>query len=256
MKNFSTPNRLLRPALSLVPVYAPRPSVSDVPKLVQPGRTAEPMPYPKAEAVMRKLVTITETDLMAHDDPDHGHPGRMAGRKLGGFCRSAAHVLGYYATRNGHEANTYQMRDVHEFFNAGAADPELIREAAFGHAAATVKIGTALFLGEHTFGQFCDEDTIRQSADQDTGIPSTDPLAQQLIQDCYVPLTDETLRAYLRRTTGASPDVTEYIEEATVDQMLAKVTPLTYYFSDAEIASGAMWHGVPCTEQPFPCARP
>ncbi|HUC90335.1 MAG TPA: hypothetical protein VMR45_06055 [Patescibacteria group bacterium] len=207
------------------------------------------------EDVVRQLVNIAEADMMAHDaNPAHGHPGRHGGKELGGFCRSASHVVEHHAEIPGLDVRVYQTRNMHAYFNGEEGWSGSAGEQAFGHAISVVKVGDAPFLVCLTFGQFCHEATVRQFGD--TGIPSSHPLAQRLIEHCFVALDDTTLREFLHLTTASGPVDTSYIENATVEQLLNNAPTLESPWQEGDIESGLMWHEKPCAEQTPPCVRP
>jgi hypothetical protein len=208
-----------------------------------------------ARLIMTQLVTIAETDLMAHTSPTYGHPGRNGGEDLSGFCYAASDVLVYHARTNNHAAGAYHVRDVHAFFGDRRGEGRPIQKYPFSHALGVVQVRNTVFLGDLTFGQFCYTSTVRQGT-QNTGFPSYHPLALQLIRDCFVELTDDTLRTYLRLTTGAREPDTRYVEASTVNRLITSLPPADPAFPDEAIASGLMWHDTPCDERLFPCLRP
>ena len=141
-----------------------------------------------------------------------------------GACGLASNMVQFEAEAAGATARMYQIRDVHAAIGVSGGN-------TFQHGFATVEVGGEEFLVDLTFSQFMDPVTgiVRQNP-VSTGVSITDPFAQQLLTQGYVPLTQENLVRYLQLTSSAGVDVSA----VTLD-VLRSVTLLPWDYSVMEL---------------------
>lgn len=108
-----------------------------------------------------------------------------------------------------------------------------VNAKVFWHGFNVVEVNGELFLIDLSFSQFFAADgTLSQDADgMSSGIPSSHPLAQQLLRDGYIPLNDETLRTYMRFLCVDEP---EYLSRVSV-AMLNDVPALPFDMEQNEL---------------------
>lgn len=124
-----------------------------------------------------------------------GEP-RVAKGRLG-CCGLTSDLVKRAAERTGMRGYTFQALTIHEDYGANPLD-------AFQHAFNIVSSGSSQFIVDASFGQFVNLET-GQIGDGGliSGLIEDNPIALRLLRDGYVPLTDESVRDYLRATTGA-----------------------------------------------------
>lgn len=158
------------------------------------------------------------------------------------ICGLAADVVTRVTEREGElESNGYDLRNVHE--QMGVVN----KYDVFQHESNILRAGSQLFMVDIAFCQFLDPNTgeIRQGL-LNTNITFADnPLAQELLNKGYFPLTDESLRDYLN-ISSASPDKS-YIQTATLDRLLSVDPKLIIRLPDHDatldryLAGAAVW---------------
>lgn len=187
-----------------------------------------------------------------------------------GWCNFVPDAIAFCAIQDGREKGydvqvaKYQMRDLH-FVAAGKPTPDdivprgaswdpdnaqryhdlmltyfddpvikQVSSTAFAHGFNTVTINGVPFLMDLSFAQFMGPDgELRQGGDEKgTGISNDHPLAQQLLRDGYVPLTDETLRTYMRLLSTHQPD---YLDGVTME-LLQRTAAIPFAIDDNELS--------------------
>lgn len=145
-----------------------------------------------------------------------------------GDCNMAPDIFSFVALdegkRRGFEVmpRIYQLKDLHA--TAGGS-----RDDAFQHGFNTITIGDSSYLVDLTFPQFLGDNGKLQWGPKDkgyerysSGIPNDNPLAQELVTQGFVPLTDENLQEYLRITSYAEDRT--YVRNMKVE-LLSEITP-------------------------------
>lgn len=172
--------------------------------------TQERAPLSEADLVLALILDVD--DRMASD----GHP-RIAGQRRGD-CGNATTDLAKRGLELGLHIPRVSVTSVHRLF--GAKEWEVGRlDRAFGHYFNVSDTGLLIDL---TFCQFIDPQTeeIRQHFGHSSGVLNQSPVAQALLRDGHVALTDENLRDYLRITSAATDK--DYIARATVAELSAR----------------------------------
>jgi hypothetical protein len=115
-----------------------------------------------------------------------------------------------------------------------------IARTTFRHGVNIVTINGAPFIVDLSFSQFLQDDGMigEPFTGKSSGIPNDHPIAQALMEDGFVPLTDDSLRAYLRllSTTdhnylaGVTTNLLDQIQPArefTMDdnELMGKIPP-------------------------------
>lgn len=160
-----------------------------------------------------------------------------------GWCNFVPDALSYCALQDGEEngyrvkPQIFQLADVHS--KAAGLSPSddgsgQVKRSAFRHAFNVLTIEDQPFLMDLTFAQFLGGNGYigNLPTDEWTSEPNDNLLAQQLITHGYVPLTDETLREYLRITT-LNPDP-DYLGNVNIG-LLADIEPLFFERDDNEL---------------------
>ena len=166
---------------------------------------------------------IEEVDkALGPEDP------REPGKRVGA-CGLAADLVKRSAERHGASAQTYQLLDVHRIFGGN-------RDDAFQHGFNVLSVGDQRYLVDESFVQFIDPATQRmyqgfglegQPELPISGTLSEHPVAEALLKEGYVLLTDETLREYLRASSTAGDK--SYIDQASVERLVSDSTPRIPY---------------------------
>jgi hypothetical protein len=186
-----------------------------------------------------------------------------------GWCNFVPDAVAFCAIQDAHEKGykvqvaKYQARDLH-FVAAGKPtptdivpkgswstetaerdhnrmvayfeDPDVmqISDTTFGHGFNIATINGSAFIMDLSFAQFMGPDgELRQGGDdKTTGMPNDHPLAQQLLHDGFVPLTDENLRTYMRLLSTYQPD---YLDDVTTD-LLRRTAAIPFAVDDNELS--------------------
>ncbi len=158
------------------------------------GLEQEPTPSARLENVIERF----ERGWVARGNSD------SRSTRMWGDCNLGPDILGYVlndqSQRDGFDAvsKKVQLLDLHSLAS-GNRYPE-----AFQHGFNLLTIDGEKFLADVTFGQFLGEDGTLQwagSPNFSSGVSNDNPLAVQLVEDGYVPLTNENLYEYLRITS-------------------------------------------------------
>ncbi|HET9946880.1 MAG TPA: hypothetical protein VFQ63_02350 [Patescibacteria group bacterium] len=117
---------------------------------------------------------------------------------------------------------TYQTSDVHLFFG------ETDEEVPFSHGITVVDVEGKPFLIDLTFCQFMNPDGgPLHEGRLNTSVSSATPLAQELLANGFIALTEENLREYLRLTTKReNPSYLQKVTLAGLQQ--APTVPLDF----------------------------
>lgn len=210
------------------------------------------------DRLIRGLISITEQDIACHGPESDPMPSRDAGLALDGWCDFTTMIVCHFARRNSMSSRMVQAAYMHLYLSG---QPNGVpREDVFGHVLGIVSIDRRQidglpYLVDRTFGQFCVHKTISQG-NIDSGISTDDPLAQMLVTHGYAPLTDDTLRQYLRLTSSNRPDSFAYIDTATVEALFKVVPEVRPWATDNAIASGSVYHERDKGCVDYGCIRP
>ena len=157
-------------------------------------------------SVRRRFKRVTEDDIAGLVGPvlfdlTQKGGGQITADCTSGQCYKMAGVLVVGAKSRGLVATSYQVEDINE---ARGIDPQ----GTFGYTIVVVydEEGAPAYLLDPTFAQniWPTTNEIRQIA-VETGIYLSDPeaaVARELLAKGYIPLTQESLAAYLRLTIG------------------------------------------------------
>lgn len=215
------------------------------------------------EVIAQKLIARIDQGLQ-----ELGVPPRDA--RAWGWCNFVPDAVNYCALQDGQEKGyevevaVYQAQDLHLMVVDKPAlrsilsspsvahnpDPEsfihdittsyyedpVIRDVCnttFGHGFNVVEINGTPFLIDLSFSQFIGPDgmLVQAGDNKNSGISSDHPLAQQLLRDGCIPLSDENLRTYMRFMCTYEPD---YLKDVTTD-LLQRVKVLPFAMDDNEL---------------------
>ncbi|RJQ38397.1 hypothetical protein C4559_01225 [Candidatus Microgenomates bacterium] len=147
---------------------------------------------------------------------------RVAGNRSG-MCSFFPDIVRYCAEHNGASCILYQVSDIHKFYRG-------VEGFYLGHVFNVVAVDKTKFLVDLSFSQYvrpngiasqykpggCDTPASVISSRFKGYKDSNHPLAQKLIKDGYVLLTDKSLRTYLDIT---SYDNAKYLRTAKVEDL-------------------------------------
>lgn len=119
------------------------------------------------------------------------------GKRIG-YCNLTTSLVAHVASAEGATAENYQLHDVHQA--AGQLDKSNIFQHAF--TIVSFDAGQRKFLVDMSYMQFMKPDGRIIEGTMDTGLKIDNQLAQRLLDDQFVELTDETFRQYLEITTA------------------------------------------------------
>ncbi len=192
------------------------------------GRTPETIAKALAERIERGLAEL------------HIPPRSERGF---GWCNFVPDAVNYCALQDGEQNDyavgvaKYQARSFHEQAAGITREDAGYREffaRTISHGFSIVQIGGQPFLMDFTFAQFMGENGFigRAATNEWTNEPVTNPLAQTLLHTGFVPLTDQTLREYVRLTT--LEENPPYLDGVNLG-MLEHIRPLPFDVGDNEL---------------------
>ncbi len=151
-----------------------------------------PSAHELAEASVARV--IQRVEFVLNKD---GMSPRTAGARTG-YCGFASDLVRRAAEVDGFEAHTYQVMDIHGKLGGNHRD-------SFQHGFNILDIEGNQFLADESFGQFVNPQTglIHQGITLTSGSVADHPVAEALIRDGFIPLTEENFAEYLRATTSA-----------------------------------------------------
>jgi hypothetical protein len=158
-----------------------------------------------AEAKIKSIVA--KADLVFSRVGEFREPGSRWGS-----CGFATDLIRRAAEREGVQASTYQVMDIHG--NGGLAD-------SFQHGFNVVTVDGIDFLVDESIGQFINPETgeVAQGRGHTSGNYADFPILHSLVDDGYVALNKNSFKDYLRATSVAADK--SYIDLIDLQTVLA-----------------------------------
>ncbi len=132
-------------------------------------------------------------------------------------------------------SKTIQINDVHKRAGNFKKDGKIDVSNGFQHAVSVISVDGEKFLVDLTFCQYMNPDGFISSGIVRNGIKNDNPLAQELLTNGYIRLTNESLQEYLLLTSSVADSSTQQTLQGVTLSLLDETPPLWREFKDTEL---------------------